>query len=249
LLKSRHKRISKIPEQRDLRTRITSAQIEKTDGNIVKQASGVGATSREDILVAASQAFMERGFSATSLDDVANRLGSTKGRIYHHFRSKADLFIHLQQWAIEHLIDRVGPIASREDLDPKAKIHAMAYEHIVLIATGYGFESAAVLGREAALLNISTTLQHKALRKVIEARDQYEDLFAMVIEQGIASGAFEDVPARLIAKPMLGALNWLLVWYKPGSRNSLSTVEQLAQLHAAFVVRSVLRENSAGRSR
>ena len=205
------KRLPKIREPRNARARTPAAEDGTRATRNDRQGLTVGEASREDILLAASQAFMERGFAATSIDDVAGRLGSTKGRVYHHFRSKADLFIHLQQWAIEHLMARIGPIASRDDLHPQAKLHSMAYEHTILIATGYGFESAAVLGREAALLNIKSTAQHKALRKVIEARDQYEDLFAMVIEQGIQAGIFENVPVRLITKPLLGALNWLLV--------------------------------------
>ena len=48
--------------------------------------------SRADILGAAARCFMERGYTATSIDDVARSLGATKGRIYHHFPSKADLF-------------------------------------------------------------------------------------------------------------------------------------------------------------
>ena len=47
---------------------------------------------RFEILEAAAACFEERGFASTSIDDVARRLGSTKGRIYHHFSSKTDLF-------------------------------------------------------------------------------------------------------------------------------------------------------------
>ena len=49
-------------------------------------------SSTVDILMAAADCFMERGYSATSVDDVARRLGATKGRIYHHFPSKSALF-------------------------------------------------------------------------------------------------------------------------------------------------------------
>ncbi|MGD9915173.1 MAG: TetR/AcrR family transcriptional regulator [Rhizobiaceae bacterium] len=49
-------------------------------------------SSRADILRTAALCFMERGYYATSIDDVARKLGATKGRIYHHFPSKGDLF-------------------------------------------------------------------------------------------------------------------------------------------------------------
>lgn len=193
-------------------------------------------------MIAASQAFTERGYTATSLDDIANRLGSTKGRIYHHFTNKAALFIELQHWATEHLINRIKPIASRLDVEPRERLRMMAREHTLLILTGYGFESTAMLGREANLLDISTTSLHKALRRVVELRDQYEDLFATVLEEGISVGDFANVQPRLLTKPLLGALNWTLVWYKAEANRSRISIEELADFHASFAVRAVLRE-------
>ena len=52
-------------------------------------------SSRSAILEAAARCFHERGYAATSIDDVARALNSTKGRIYHHFESKADLFAEI----------------------------------------------------------------------------------------------------------------------------------------------------------
>ncbi len=46
----------------------------------------------EEILAAAAQCFSQQGFAATSIDSVARFLGSTKGRVYHYFPSKLDLF-------------------------------------------------------------------------------------------------------------------------------------------------------------
>lgn len=43
---------------------------------------------KQEILHMAAECFMEQGFHATSIDDVARRLGATKGRIYHHYPSK-----------------------------------------------------------------------------------------------------------------------------------------------------------------
>ena len=47
---------------------------------------------RQAILDAAALCFMERGFNATSIDDIARRLSATKGMVYHYFSSKAELF-------------------------------------------------------------------------------------------------------------------------------------------------------------
>src|SRR3546814_4492904 len=47
---------------------------------------------RARIPEAAAGAFMERGYAATTLDDIAALLGNTKGQIYHYYRSKLDLY-------------------------------------------------------------------------------------------------------------------------------------------------------------
>ena len=39
---------------------------------------------REEVLAAAAECFMRRGYEQTSMDDVAETLGATKGRVYHH---------------------------------------------------------------------------------------------------------------------------------------------------------------------
>jgi AcrR family transcriptional regulator len=51
-----------------------------------------GVATRAALLVAGRELFGERGFAATSLDDVVARAGVTKGALYHHFTNKEDLF-------------------------------------------------------------------------------------------------------------------------------------------------------------
>ena len=45
--------------------------------------------ARDEILHAAAEVFMEFGFAATTIDDIAERLGATEGGIYHHFKSNS----------------------------------------------------------------------------------------------------------------------------------------------------------------
>src|SRR5690606_850665 len=69
--------------------------------------------SRADILRAAARCFMNRGYSATSIDDVARSLGATKGRIYHHFPSKADLFAEVFRTGMDLNYEAVRPFVGR----------------------------------------------------------------------------------------------------------------------------------------
>jgi AcrR family transcriptional regulator len=53
----------------------------------VRTAATIGA-----VLDSARELFMERGFTAVSIDDIAAGAGVGKGAVYHHFRSKQDIF-------------------------------------------------------------------------------------------------------------------------------------------------------------
>jgi len=208
---------------------------------------GAAADGRAEVLAAAAQVFMERGYAATAIDDVADMLGSTKGRIYHYYRSKADLFLDVHAQAMQDLLEHVGPIAARSGLTPLERLRAMAKEHARIIMTTFAFQKAAVQGLERRLLSLSNTRQHREMRRIIEMRDTYEDLYAAVVEDGIGQGLFVRLPPRMATKPILGAVNWLNVWFEPGRAATPQQVEDIAVLLSDFVLRGMLPEGPARR--
>src|SRR5919199_18489 len=90
-----------------------------------KQLEPNGDGARDEIIRAAAQLFMEFGFTATTIDAVAERLGATKGRIYHYYRSKAELYFDVQTAAMERLFREIEPIA-RPPGRPAGRLHHMA---------------------------------------------------------------------------------------------------------------------------
>lgn len=70
------------------------------------------ARTRQELLRAASRLFLRNGFVATSLSDIAEEAGLTKGAVYSNFESKEDLFLALLAG------DGERPYAVHEDLAP-----------------------------------------------------------------------------------------------------------------------------------
>jgi AcrR family transcriptional regulator len=198
-----------------------------------------GNESREEILRAAAELFMEYGYAATSIDAVAERLGATKGRIYHHYRSKADLFFDVQIAAMNRLNEEVEPIA-RGPGSAVERLTAMALRHTQIILTELPMQKVAVQGLERHLLGNSPAV--KRLRSVIRMRDDYESMFAEVIDEGIREGAFVDLPPKLATKPFFGALNWATVWYSQRRLQSAEAIEDIAQTLAAYAMRGLLKD-------
>jgi AcrR family transcriptional regulator len=65
--------------------------------------------TRQDLLTAAETCFVTRGFHATSVDEVAEKAGYTKGAVYSNFASKEDLFVGVYQRRVDHVLTEVAP--------------------------------------------------------------------------------------------------------------------------------------------
>ncbi len=190
-------------------------------------------SGRDAIVAAAATLFMERGYAATSIDDVADLLGATKGRVYHYYDSKAELFFDVQTTAMQLIQDAVAPIAG-SGLPPSARLHAMALEHARVVMRYFTFEKVLVQGIAPHMMR-GDTAQKRMRRQVIRMRDDYEELFAAVIAAGVKSGDFKGgLPPRLAAKLILGALNWLVIWFEPREKGDES--ETIARALADFAL-------------
>ncbi len=210
--------------------------------------AGVSApNSREEILQAAAELFMVYGYTATSIDAVAERLGATKGRIYHHYGSKADLYFDVQVAAMTRVSEAVEPIAKQPG-SAAQRLAAMALRHAQILLNELPMQKVAVQGLERHLLGghsssgtIGLAPASKRLRAVVQLRDDYERMFAEVIDDGIREGAFIDLPPRLATKPFFGVLNWATVWYSPRRLQSAEAIDELAHMLADYAMRGILK--------
>lgn len=188
-----------------------------------------------EILTAAARAFMIRGYAATSLDEVAEILGCTKGLIYYHFKSKADLFFAIHRYSMERAFAFVAPVA-REKTPPSVRLRQMAFNHAWLIITENEFQRVSVLGLQMHVSGSTTARQRQLIRELTALRDRYEAIFASLIEEGIRIGELRKCNARLVTKPFLGALNWLALWYRRRSGESDDDRRALANEMADYVM-------------
>ena len=90
--------------------------------------------SRQEILRTAGRLFQQRGYDATSMNDVAAALKLSKGGLYHHFQSKDEILYQIMNHAMditqERVIDPVRSIA-----DPEQRLRALIRLHIEVVLT------------------------------------------------------------------------------------------------------------------
>lgn len=184
-------------------------------------------SSRSDILQAAARCFMERGYAAASIDEVARSLGATKGRIYHHYPSKADLFADVFRTGMDVIYEAIAPY---RDLQGPAltRWKKMAFVHVMQMILTKPFQRAVWLGVEMHLRGATTPEQRTVFNELIEYRTQYGNIFRRNIEQGREEGAFAFEDLSITNQIMFTALNSPVFWYRPRVGETRADIEHIA---------------------
>ena len=193
--------------------------------------------SRQEILHAAARLFQQRGYDATSMNDVAAALKLSKGGLYHHFESKDEILFHIMSQAMDITEERViNPV--RAMADPEQRLRALIRLHVEVVMSPRDREITVMLHENHPLPPV--------LRKRINARKKdyihfVENLIAEVQREarGVASEAQRDprqqpgnkVSPRAAAFALLGMINWVYQWYKPeGELQASSLAPQWTEL-------------------
>jgi len=204
--------------------------------SLLLKRPGLAPEIRSDILNAAAIAFNDRGYGATSIDDVADQLGATKGRIYHYYRSKTDIFLDIHIESLHVLLNRVGDVVRDQTLNPQQRMHQMCRIHATVVMTQMAYQKTTMLGVNRFLLSISAPYQQEARAKINALRDEYEALFVEAIAEGSKQGVFKQIPPRVATKPLLGALNCAPVWCEEDLARGDVSIESVADCLADYCV-------------
>jgi AcrR family transcriptional regulator len=172
---------------------------------------------RDDILLAAATVFQERGYLGATMADIARQVNLTAGSLYHHFPAgKRDLLLAVLNLGVDYMLERIAEIRAL-NLSPTETLRCMIEAHVIGITDNMAVGAAMVFEIQTALeVNEDPAGRDAFLRR----RDEFERSYRQVIEQGIAAGAFRAVDAGIFTKTMLGAHNWISVWYRPDGRLS-----------------------------
>ncbi len=184
-------------------------------------------SSRAGILAAAARCFMERGYAQTSIDDVARSLGATKGRIYHHFPSKGDLFAEVFRAGMDMNHAAVEPL-SRQPGAALPRWRRMAMAHVMQMILTKPFQRAVWLGVEMHLAGATTPEQRTVFNELLAYRERYGNLFRATLLQGRDEGVFRFDDLSVTNQLMFMTLNSPIFWYTPRPGETRAQVETLA---------------------
>ncbi|MDH4447453.1 MAG: TetR/AcrR family transcriptional regulator [Acidovorax sp.] len=187
---------------------------------------------RHAVLQAAAQLFNERGFHATSLDDIAARLQVTKPTLYYYVKSKDEILLQCVGQGLAMILEGID--ASRA-AGGQAIDQLMACMQVYACVVTQDFGMCVIRVGDEQLPPES----RKELRRLKSAIDQE---LRRLVTAGVAEGSIEPCDPKMTAFVIAGALSWIGRWYQPGGKY---TPEQVAQQCIATLCNGVLRRPAA----
>ncbi len=185
--------------------------------------SEVSAATRVEILKSAAAAFRKLGYHGATVEQIAAALHMKKGNLYYYFRNKEEILFACHQYShdrLKELLDQV--VRSTAPADEKLRRLITSTVHVILDE----------LHGTALLLDLEA-LSPDHLKAVIVRRDRFDRGMRLILEEGIATGAFAPGDPKLLAFAMLGALNWIARWFNPGGPASS---EEIATRFADYLI-------------
>jgi len=181
---------------------------------------------RAALLLAAVRMFNERGFHATSLEDVAASLGVTKPVIYHHLGNKDQVLFECVRIGLHELQDAAeqAKATSGTGLD---RLRVFLHRYAVTIMGDFG---RCVIRTGDEVLSPEARAKFRALKREID------DALRAMIAAAAADGSASIRDVRTTALTFAGALNWPARWHRPdGARPATDLAAEMVDILCAGI--------------
>jgi AcrR family transcriptional regulator len=147
--------------------------------------------------------FIERGYEATSMDELATRLGITKSAIYHHVPSKVSLL----RLALDRALDGLFAVLAEA-------VDGPAIDRLEQVVRG----SVRVLVAELPFVTLLLRVRGNSPVELaaLQRRREFDRVVTGLVRAAAAEGAVRpDVDPALTSRLLFGTVNSLVEWYRP----------------------------------
>ncbi|MGJ7563227.1 TetR/AcrR family transcriptional regulator [Variovorax sp. GB1R11] len=183
---------------------------------------------RQAVLQTAAQLFNERGFHATSLDDIAERLNVSKPTLYYYVESKDQILLECVKTALDLMHAGIGEVrAAGGSAIEQLKACMRIYSGVVMQDFGM---CVIRIGEDPLPAPLKKELRH--LKAGIDGQ------FRLLIEDGVAEGSLAPCDPKMAAFMLAGALSWIGRWYRPDGD---LTPDQIADQGIELLLNGVLQ--------
>lgn len=187
---------------------------------------------RDAILRSAARLFRERGFADTGMRDIADAADLSAANLYHYFDGKNELLFYCQDRALDRMLAAVAEARKRE---------ASAVERLRYVFTAH--LQTLLDDVEGATAHLQIESLSPALRTaIVKKRDRYELALRRLIADGVRAGELVSLDPAIVARAMLGAMNWTVTWFRPDGPDTAAAVGDVI---SRFLVRGIASRSPA----
>lgn len=181
----------------------------------------------------AARAVHEKGYDATSLNEIADAVGITKGGLYHYIDGKQSLLFKIMSYAMDGLeIEVMKPSEAESDAERQLRLVIKLHTQLII---DKGIEMTILLDESAGL-----TEEHRRL--ITARRVGYYKFVRAIVERLRDEGKLHDLDVTIITHNLIGQLQWLARWYNPAGRLTREQViEEFTKAALAALLRPVAR--------
>lgn len=192
--------------------------------------------SRDEILQAAAEVLRKNGVEASTMKDIAAKVNLTAASLYHHFENKDTLVLAVLELGLQYASSDIEAVLAADFPLPE-KLRRIIRVHVTSLTANPRSGAAMIFEANPAPPppGKSATVREYATRReaYLTQRRRFEGYFHDVLNAGIDSGDFRPVDVPVTARVILGANNWVAVWYQEGGR--LDGEQIAAQIADIFV--------------
>lgn len=172
---------------------------------------------RKKILAKARVLFGRKGYSETTIKDIAIAYGCEPANIYNYFKSKEAILFAVLYEETQGLVSKIRYLKDDKETHPAEQIKII-FKVQGEVALGTMKPGRLIYDTELMRL----TGEHK--RKMIELRDEYDEIFRSIIKRGVSIGVFKSIDVKIASYAIASTIMRLRVWFKPGGRLSKEEV-------------------------
>jgi AcrR family transcriptional regulator len=168
---------------------------------------------RDRILKAAASCFNQKGFSGTSLKDVADHLGLTDAALYYYVKNKEELVYHCYLRAADlgkEAMDR----ARADGRNGLERVQLYLRYHLEIMVGGRG---------PVAIMSEIPSLKRGHRNEILQISRQHSAAFEAFLAAGIVDGSVEECDVRMTGNAVMGSINWVPKWYH-GNRSMAKNI-------------------------
>jgi TetR/AcrR family transcriptional regulator, cholesterol catabolism regulator len=167
-----------------------------------------------EIRNAAGQVFRQRGFHATTLNDVAAEAGVDRASLYYYVESKEQLFRDVVGETVAANIEATEKIV-KEDISAIEKLERIVHQLMSSFEANYPYMHVFVQ-EDIVKLKDDSSADTDWMTTVLEWNLKYFRLVRGVVNDGIRRGEIRSVlPAGMVANCLIGLMNYSNLWFQP----------------------------------